>query len=287
MKKCLIIIFVIIFCLSLFAGCGGKEDDSEKSTATDEQSERMTDNERLMKFLQEHSDELYNNPAPNDAESADKNAEGTGTDENAETATVQVFGVESVAPADEQPEESEAESYPVASVATEESPAPLQNTYTWSGSIDSEDLGTYGFTYSFTVKNVKPITVEEIEALNVKVNQDDPTKQLEYRMLTVVVSADVTMTKETDSKHYLSSYYPKPVDSQTTNDASVIGCLDYGFDGCLIDSIEKATNSGTLEIDKPASYTAEGKVIVPVIKGEKSFLGVNDDAGNEYYFWLE
>lgn len=162
-----------------------------------------------------------------------------------------------------------------ASSSSIDSAVKVGDSYSWSGSKDY--LGDkVSASYSFTVKNSKDISADDIEKLGFKRPTDN---KLAYKMLTVkVVVTDAKLTKGTGEGYmYESSLEPSIWGSMTGSGQYVIGGTTYGFDGSLSNAIRDKVEFTKLTPGKKASFTAEGKIILPVIKGETNYLVVKNE----------
>ncbi|HOM02288.1 MAG TPA: stalk domain-containing protein [Acetivibrio sp.] len=166
---------------------------------------------------------------------------------------------------------------------TFEDPVKLGDTYYWSAR--EKYIDTYvSADYSFTVLDVEPVTLDYIESLGFSVNSD--ASKFDY----VLVTAKVTVSNgkiESDEVYPHLAFYRDIWGSKTTTGASVIGGTDYSFDGSLSENARKAVEDSNGIVNKikageKINFSYTGKVILPVLKGEESYLVVEKDDSLEY-----
>lgn len=168
-------------------------------------------------------------------------------------------------------------------IGKKDSPVPKGSTYTWTGTTDSYYKIEY--TYSLTVNDAKPVTIDELKEMNVRVNEDD---RFEYRILDVSCNAEIKLLGSESGSAYISSFYPHIVGAESSAGESVIGYAFFGFEDALKDNISDQVGFDKIDIDETASYSADGKVIIPVYKGKTNYLVLRDDgSGDKIYFSIE
>lgn len=179
------------------------------------------------------------------------------------------------------------------SAATLKDPVKFGDTYSWSASEDY--IGNrVSADYSFRVKKVEPITVQDISDLGFKTDED--SYKFNYAMVTV--EQTVSNAKIQSGDAYLRlPFYRDIFGSKTPSGSSIIGGTDYAFDGSLSDSSRGATEDSQGYAKKiiPGevhNYKYEGKIILPLSKYEKNYLVITKDGSLEYsdryiYFCLE
>lgn len=122
--------------------------------------------------------------------------------------------------------------------------------------------------------------------MDLRADSDD---RLEYRILDVSLAAEIKLNDcSYDESLYLSVFMPSVAGSRTEDGHLVIGQRTYGFDGALKDNLREKLNFQKINVGESGSYSVEGKIIIPVYKGEKSYLILENDAdAEELYFCLE
>ncbi|MDP4179879.1 MAG: stalk domain-containing protein [Bacillota bacterium] len=167
--------------------------------------------------------------------------------------------------------------------ATLTDPVKLGETYSWSASEDY--LGSKASAnYSFVVKKVEPITASDISKLGFKTSSD--SNKFDYVMITAEQS--VSNAKLASGEAYLNlAFYREIWGSKTPSGDSVIGGTDFGFTDSLKDSSEEVTkdSNGFLKKIKPGdveNFKYEGKIILPLTKGQENFLVLEKDQSLSY-----
>jgi len=170
------------------------------------------------------------------------------------------------------------------SVGTLNDPIKLGETLSWSATEKTTSTVTSSADYTFTVKKVEPISVEEINKLGIKVSSD-PTK-IEYVMVTA--EQTVSNAKLLSGETYMYTTFCRHiVGSKTSSGKSIIGGRDYGFTGSLRDNAGKATEDAKgfkLKIapGQVHNYKYEGKILLPITKGEVNYMSVTKDSSLDY-----
>lgn len=144
-------------------------------------------------------------------------------------------------------------------------------------------------TYTVSVSSVKSISTSEIEELGFKKPSSDSKVEYKLVRLKVSVNAKVLSTK---SAVYLSTLEPNIWGSKAPSGKYVIGGTNYGFDSSLDKAISKAVEFKKLSSGDSGSYSVEGDIILPVVKGETNYLALRLDDTSDYdnsfvYFALE
>lgn len=181
---------------------------------------------------------------------------------------------------------------PTAKVGTLGSPVGLNQKYTWSETKEFLDDKISG-TYSMTVKSFKKLTQGEMDEIGIK----DNDTRCEYAIVDVlweVQNAQITKVKG-DGEAYLSvGWSPDIWGTKTSAGDSVIGSIDYGFDGTLDDAVDEATDLRKITPGMVESFTAEGKVIIKLYKNKTNYLVVQNEQlreidynGSFIYFKLQ
>ncbi|KNY26657.1 stalk domain-containing protein [Pseudobacteroides cellulosolvens] len=169
------------------------------------------------------------------------------------------------------------------SAGTLEDPIKLGETFSWSATEKYINT-TASADYTCTVKKVEPITYEEVTKLGFKVTSDKD--KIEYAMITLDMS--VSNAKITSGDAYLHLPFMRYVSgSKTPSGASIIGGTDYGFEGSLKKAAENVNkdSQGFLKKIKAGevhNYKYEGKVILPLAKGQENYLWLTKDSSLEY-----
>ncbi|HEY9061191.1 MAG TPA: stalk domain-containing protein [Pseudobacteroides sp.] len=159
-------------------------------------------------------------------------------------------------------------------------PIKLGETYSWSAT-EKYINSTISANYSYTVKKVEPVTLEEITKLGVK-----PDAKFDYAMVTV--EQKVSNAKINSGDAYISSAFRRSIwGSKTPSGDGVIGGIDFGFDGSLDEVSDNVTKDsqgllGKIKAGEAKSFTCEGKIILPLTKGKESYLVITKDSSLEY-----
>jgi len=169
------------------------------------------------------------------------------------------------------------------SKGTLQDPVKLGEAYSWSAK--EEYLDTIASAdYTFVVKKVEPITVEQIAALGFRTDADD--YEFDYVMVTCETS--VSNAKIESGTYYLGlPFYRDVWGSKTPSGRSIIGGRDFGFNGSLKSMMEKATenNEGYMKkinAGEVHNFKYEGKIILPITKGQENYLVIIKDISLEY-----
>ncbi len=169
------------------------------------------------------------------------------------------------------------------SAGTLADPIKLGETFSWSANENYIDT-TASADYTCTVKKVEPITYEEVTKLGFKVTSDKD--KIEYAMVTLDMS--VSNAKITSGDAYLYLPFMRDIlGTQTPSGASIIGGTDYGFEGSLqraAESVNKDSEgySKKIKAGEVHNYKYEGKVILPLTKGQENYLRLTKDSSLEY-----
>jgi len=169
------------------------------------------------------------------------------------------------------------------SAGTLQDPIKFGETFSWSATEKYIDT-TASADYTCTVKKVEPISSEEIEKLGFKVTSD-PNK-IEY--VSVTLAMTVSNAKITSGEAYLYLPFMREIwGSKTPSGDSIIGGTDYGFEESLKDAADNANldSRGLSKKTKAGevnNYKYEGKVILPLTKGQENYLCIEKDGSLEY-----
>lgn len=169
------------------------------------------------------------------------------------------------------------------SKGTLQDPVKLGEAYSWSAK--EEYLDTIASAdYTFVVKKVEPITVEQIAALGFKTDADD--YKFDYVMVTCETS--VSNAKIESGTYYLGlPFYRDVWGSKTPSGHSIIGGTDYGFEGSMNDMLDEATKDSEgylkkINAGEVHNFKYEGKVILPITKGQENYLVIVKDESLDY-----
>ncbi len=169
------------------------------------------------------------------------------------------------------------------SAGTLQDPVKLGETYSWSAS--EEYLGTTASAdYTYVVKKVEPITLSQIAALGFKTDSDDA--KFDYVIITC--EQTVSNAKIASGEAYLSlPFYRSVFGSKTASGKSIIGGTDYGFDGSMKSNMDLATQDSEgfnkkIKAGEVYNFKVEGKIIVPLTKGEENYFVITKDESLEY-----
>lgn len=168
------------------------------------------------------------------------------------------------------------------SAGTLQDPIKFGETFVWSASQKYIDT-TASADYTCTVKKVEPISVDEIAKLGFKAT---PESNMEYVLVTV--AATVSNAKIASGEAY--QHLPFMLDiwgSKTPSGASIIGGTDYNFEGSLQKAAEAVSSDSKgfvkkIKAGEVVNFSYEGKVILPIIKGEENYLCIVKDYSLEY-----
>ncbi len=164
------------------------------------------------------------------------------------------------------------------------SPVPMNKKYTWTEKRDT--LGdTISATYSFTVKNVNYISVDELNALGFKEGNDDGKYEYDYALVDVVYEVkDATITKvKGEGSLYLSSYTPYLWGIRTQdNIKGLMSIKDYGFDGSISRVKSEVTKGKKVTPGVKESYEVEGQLLMVLLKGKTNYLVARNQSIKDY-----
>ena len=163
------------------------------------------------------------------------------------------------------------------------SPIEVNQKYTWNETKDF--LGdTLSATYSFTVTNVKKLSLDELHNLGFKETKDGKY-ELEYALLDIDYEVkDGTLKKGTgDGYAYFSAFKPNFYGMKTADGISnAMGVSDYGFDTSITKAISDAGNSKKVTPGSKESFKVKGKVVVVMIKGKTNCLVLRNQEIKDY-----
>lgn len=262
MKKLLMLVLTMILSLCLLVGCGNSDRSVDDDDSVSELEQQELDS--LTEIL---DDDILSDDLSPEISTGDSDSEHELDDDE----------VSSAAPV-------KREVIP-ASSATKDSPVPLGYTYTWSGTKENA-IQIYEYTYSFAIYDVKPITIEELEKMDVDLYTDE---NVEYRILDVSLSGDIKIVEcENFGYDYLSSFIPNINGPEMIDGKSISDFAYSGFDDALVSNLRESLNSKTINVGETGSYSVDGKIIVPVYKDQTSYFIIrNDEDDQKLYFVLE
>ena len=169
------------------------------------------------------------------------------------------------------------------SKGTLDDPVKLGESYSWSAREKYIDTMASA-NYTYTVKKVEPITVEQIAALGFKTDSDD--YKFDYVMLTCELS--VSNAEIESGTAYLNlPFYRDVWGSKTPLGYSIIGGTDYGFEGSMKKKVEEVTRDSKgymkqISAGEVNSFKCEGKIILPITKGQENYLVIVKDESLDY-----
>jgi hypothetical protein len=140
--------------------------------------------------------------------------------------------------------------------------------------------------YTFSVNKATPITRDQISDLGFQ--RPDSDEKMDYVLLDVSLKVkDATFKKGStgiSDYRYLSQYMPAFWGAMTADGDKIIGGTNYGFEGSLSDEVHKVLSDfPTVQAGDSKSYEANGKIILPVVKGKESYLVLQKQDSNLEY----
>lgn len=171
------------------------------------------------------------------------------------------------------------------SAGTLNDPIKIGETFSWSATEKTTSTITASADYTFTVKKVEPISAEEMTKLGIKTTYD--ATKIEYVMVTAEQTVSNAKLVSGEATYMYSTFSRHIVGSKTSSGKSIIGGKDYGFAGSLRDNAGKATEDSAgfkikIAPGEVHNYKYEGKILLPITKGEVSYMSLTKDAGLEY-----
>ncbi len=155
-------------------------------------------------------------------------------------------------------------------------PVPLNQKYTWSETKDFLSDKISG-TFSMTVKSFQKVTIEELEQMGISAKDRADHEYAIIDVLWEVQNAQLTQVKGEGSAYLSVGWDPYIWGIKTSDNASVIGTMDYGFDGSLDDAMDEATDFKKVTPGMTESFTAEGKVIIDLYKNKTNYLVMQNE----------
>lgn len=157
---------------------------------------------------------------------------------------------------------------------TIDDPVRLGTAFTYTDRYNYSDLDHYSAKYTVTITKVTPISRDEIEKLGFQRPENNPL--IDYVMVDMdLVVENATFKKGTNSigYMYLSDYQPDVWGIKTKSGNSLIGGRTFGFDGSLLSNArEKLSDYPKVTDGDSKSYSVSGKILLPILNGEESFL---------------
>jgi len=174
-------------------------------------------------------------------------------------------------------------SKPSKNKGTMDDPISIGDTFYWSAKEKYIDTNVSA-DYSFTLLDVKPMTIDEIKDLGFNVTSNN--EKFDY----VMITAKVTVS---NAKVESGEVYPElafAVDiwgTKTPSGYSVIGGTDYGFDCSLNRSFSEVVKGSDglkkkLKAGEVGNYSYTGKAIIPLTKGEENYLVITKGYSFDY-----
>jgi hypothetical protein len=152
------------------------------------------------------------------------------------------------------------------------SPVPMNQRFTWTDTYNYGGL-SYSGTYSVTIKSVQPISRDAIANLGFQRPQDDSrTEFVMVDMLWEVKDGKLISAEADYPNKYLSTFEPNIFGVITPSGSKVIGATDYGFEGSLDRKISEVTGFKQLSVGMSDSYSAQGKVLLQIMKNEENYM---------------
>jgi hypothetical protein len=178
---------------------------------------------------------------------------------------------------------------------TLDDPVKLGTAFTFTDYYNYGSFDHYSAKYTIKVTKVTPISRDEIANMGFKRPEDDP--KIDYVSIDVDLKVEnATFKKGAESYFdykYLQTYRPSVWGVRTKSGFKIIGGRDFGFDGSLGRNAESVTNHEQVYEGDSKSYSASGKILMPVYKNEENYMVIQrQDSTLEYedtfiYFRLQ
>ncbi|ACL77625.1 hypothetical protein [Ruminiclostridium cellulolyticum] len=165
---------------------------------------------------------------------------------------------------------------PSTAIGSINNPVPLNQKYTWSETksfLDDQITGTF----SMTVKSFKKVTLDELKEMGITAKDREDHEYAIVDILWEVQNAKITKVKGQGSAFLSVGWDPYIWGIKTSDKASIIGTMNYGFDGSLDDAIDEATDLRKITPGMTESFKAEGKVILDLYKNKTNFLVMQNE----------
>ncbi len=161
------------------------------------------------------------------------------------------------------------------------SPVGFNQKHTWTSTEDYLK-DTMSGTFSYTVKSVEKISIDEVEDLGFK--RPEAKDNLEYALVDLLVEVKNAELKKGDGtgSAYLTGWARSIWGVKTATGQSIIGATDYGFDGSLKDAIRAACNSKKITPGMEESFKAQGKVLMTLYKDKTNYMVIRNYAIKDY-----
>lgn len=161
------------------------------------------------------------------------------------------------------------------------SPVAMNQKYTWTSAEDYLD-DTMSGTYSYTVKGIKKISLDQVEDLGFK--RPEAKDNLEYALVDILVEVSNAKLEQNsgDGSAYLSAWARDIWGVKTATGESIIGATDYGFDGSLNNVIRDACNFKKVTPGMKESFKAQGKVLMTLYKDKTNYMVIRNYAIEDY-----
>jgi hypothetical protein len=161
------------------------------------------------------------------------------------------------------------------------SPEAMNQKHTWTSTVDYLK-DTMSGTYSYTVKGVEKITLDEVEELGFK--KPEAKDNLEYALVNILVEVSNAKLEQVDGEgySYLTAWARDIWGVKTATGESVVGATDYGFDGSLKNAIREVCNSKKITPGMKESFKAEGKVLMTLYKDKTNYMVIRNYAIEDY-----
>ncbi len=161
------------------------------------------------------------------------------------------------------------------------SPVAMNQKHTWTSTEDYLDDTMTG-TYSYTVKGVKKISLDDVEDLGFK--RPEAKDNLEYALVDILVEVSNAKLEQVDGEGdaYLSAWERDIWGVKTATGESIIGATDYGFDGSLRNAIRDVCKSKKITPGMKESFKAQGKVLMTLYKDKTNYMVIRNYAIEDY-----
>jgi hypothetical protein len=161
------------------------------------------------------------------------------------------------------------------------SPIAMNQKYTWTATenyIGDDMTGTY----SYTVKGVKKISLDDVEDLGFR--RPEAKDNVEYALVDIAVEVKNAELKERSGQGYayLSAWARDIWGVKTPTGESIIGATDYGFDGSLDSAVRDACNFKKVTPGMKESFKAQGKVLMTLYKNKTNYMVIRNHAIEDY-----
>lgn len=161
------------------------------------------------------------------------------------------------------------------------SPVGFNQKHTWTSTEDYLDDSMTG-TYSYTVKGIKKISLDQVEDLGFK--RPEAKDNLEYALVDILVEVSNAKLEQIDGdgSAYLSAWTRDIWGVKTPTGESIIGATDYGFDGSLERAVSEVCNFKKVTPGMKESFKAQGKVLMTLYKDKTNYMVIRNYAIEDY-----